>query len=164
MGKIYVCSDLHLDHTNIIKYCNRPYANTEAMNKALIANWNSVVGEDDTVFCLGDFCLGNKDDIINFGKQLNGKKFLVLGNHDHGSRSTYQEAGFTQVYGEQVIMRFEELDTTIHFSHHRVADDKTHYLNLYGHQHDKPTDDDMHKCVCVELWDYKPVLLDTLIK
>jgi calcineurin-like phosphoesterase family protein len=164
MGKIYVCSDLHLDHTNIIKYCNRPYADTEAMNKALIENWNSVVGEDDTVFCLGDFCLGDKDTIINLGKQLNGKKFLILGNHDHGSKSTYKEAGFTQVYGEQAIIKFEELDTIIHFSHHRVPDDDTHYLNLYGHQHDKPTDDDKHKCVCVELWDYKPVLLDTFIK
>lgn len=164
MGNIYVCSDLHFNHTNIIKYCNRPYETTEEMNQKLIENWNSVVGEDDTVFCLGDFCLGGKDDIIHFGKQLNGKKFLILGNHDHGTKTTYKDAGFQQVYGEQAIIKFESLGQTIHFSHHRVPDEDTHYLNLYGHQHDKPTDDDRHKCVCVELWNYKPVLLDELIK
>lgn len=164
MGNIYVCSDLHLNHTNIIKYCNRPYETTEEMNRKLIENWNSVVGEDDTVFCLGDFCLGNKEDIITFGKQLNGKKILILGNHDRGTKTTYKEAGFEQIYGEQAIMKFDSLGQTIHFSHHRVPNEDTHYLNLYGHQHDKPTDDDRHKCVCVELWDYKPVLLDDLIK
>lgn len=164
MAKTYVTSDLHLGHENIIKYCNRPFVNVESMNKALIENWNSVVQPEDTVFLLGDVCLGKKDDIINYISQLNGHKILVMGNHDHGTKTTYKEAGFEQVYGEEVIIRFDHLDTTIHFSHHRKPDEDTHYLNLYGHQHDKPTDDDMHKCVCVELWDYKPVLLDTFIK
>lgn len=164
MGKIYVTSDLHLGHKNIIEYCNRPYTSVEDMNTQLINNWNSIISDDDTVFFLGDFCMGNKDNIISYGKQLKGHKILVLGNHDHGSKAAYKEAGFEQIYGEQVVIHFDEYDKTIHFSHHRKPNDETHYLNLYGHQHDKPDDDDMHKCVCVELWNYKPILLDDLIK
>jgi hypothetical protein len=75
----------------------------------------------------------------------------------------YREAGFETVVKEELIVKFDHLNTTIHFSHHRKPEEETHYLNLYGHVHDKPSDDEMHKCVCVELINYTPVLLDTLI-
>jgi len=38
-------ADLHLGHRNIIEYCNRPFADVDEMNRALIANWNQVVGD-----------------------------------------------------------------------------------------------------------------------
>jgi len=163
MGKIFVISDTHFNHKNIIEYCNRPFENVESMNNALIENWNSVVGPEDTVFCLGDFVLGSKEDIISIGQQLNGHKILILGNHDRGTRISYKEAGFEQIYGEKVIMNFEQYGT-IHFSHHRVPNEDTHYINLYGHQHDKPNDDEHHRCVSVELIDYKPILVEEAIK
>ena len=53
--KIWFTSDLHFGHQNIIKFCNRPWETVEEMDKALIENWNSVVGENDIVFDLGDF-------------------------------------------------------------------------------------------------------------
>ena len=163
MGKIYVISDPHFGHENIIKYCNRPVVNVEAMNNALIENWNAVVTPDDTIFCLGDFMLGTKEEIIELGQKLNGHKILILGNHDRATKTTYREAGFEQIYGEKVIMNFEKYGT-IQFSHHRVIDAETHYVNLYGHQHDKPTDDEHHRCVSVEMTDYKPILLEDAIK
>ena len=49
MSRIFVTSDTHFSHVNIIKYCNRPYASVEEMNNALIDNWNSVVKNDDLV-------------------------------------------------------------------------------------------------------------------
>ena len=58
-GKIFWTSDSHYFHNNILKYCNRPFGSVEAMNEALVANWNSVVKPDDHVYHLGDFCFGN---------------------------------------------------------------------------------------------------------
>jgi len=42
-------ADLHFGHRNIIECCNRPFADVDAMNCALIQNWNQVVSDDDTV-------------------------------------------------------------------------------------------------------------------
>ena len=51
----FFTSDTHFNHANIIRFCNRPFIDVAQMNETLIANWNKVVGEDDTVFHLGDF-------------------------------------------------------------------------------------------------------------
>ena len=52
------------------------------MNETIIANWNSVVGPDDIIFHLGDFCLGGSAEWINVLNRLNGKIYLIAGNHD----------------------------------------------------------------------------------
>lgn len=52
-------ADLHLGHRNIIDYCGRPFGDAVAMNRALVDGWNNVVAEDDDVWVLGDFALGN---------------------------------------------------------------------------------------------------------
>lgn len=75
-------SDTHFGHANIIKYCNRPFADPEEMNEAIIDNWNSVVGIGDTVFHLGDVALGKWAEWDGVLSRLNGYKVLVIGNHD----------------------------------------------------------------------------------
>lgn len=80
--KTFFTSDTHFYHSNIIWFCNRPFANVEQMNEAMIRNWNSVVGQDDVVFHLGDFCLGGSAEWIMILDRLNGHIHLVLGNHD----------------------------------------------------------------------------------
>ena len=49
---IYFIADTHLNHANIIKYCNRPFKNTCEMNEYIIQKWNSVVKNDDIVYHL----------------------------------------------------------------------------------------------------------------
>ena len=51
-------SDLHLGHTNIIKYTNRPFWTADQMNETLVDRWNAVVGTEDEVWVLGDVALG----------------------------------------------------------------------------------------------------------
>lgn len=80
--KVFFTSDTHFKHANIIKFCERPFGSIEEMNEALIANWNRVVGKDDFVFHLGDFCFGGSEAWNSILDRLNGKIYLVLGNHD----------------------------------------------------------------------------------
>lgn len=56
--KVFFTSDTHFNHTNIIQFCQRPFKNADEMNEVIMANWSNVVGKDDIIFHLGDFCLG----------------------------------------------------------------------------------------------------------
>ena len=70
------------------------------MNETIIANWNSVVGPDDIIFHLGDFCLGGSAEWINVLNRLNGKIYLIAGNHDiKDLRQNYTK------YFEQITMQ-----------------------------------------------------------
>lgn len=80
--KVWFTSDLHFWHKNICKYCNRPYKSVEEMNEQIIKNWNSVIKEDDIVFLLGDIGFCGIEKLRLLMSQLNGKIYLIQGNHD----------------------------------------------------------------------------------
>lgn len=76
-------SDTHFGHTNIIRFCNRPFANVSAMNNGLIEMWNSQVGPNDRVIHLGDLYWGSdRSAWLAVRRRLNGHLALVPGNHD----------------------------------------------------------------------------------
>ena len=81
INMIFYTSDLHFGHANAIKFDDRPFADVEEMNKAMIHNWNSRVGKNDTVYILGDFSFRLKDPEPILAR-LKGHKRLILGNHD----------------------------------------------------------------------------------
>jgi len=80
----FITSDLHLSHNNIWKpdYASRPVSSTEEMNEMLISNWNEVVSQNDTVYVLGDVCMGKIAESLPLCELLQGHKVLVFGNHD----------------------------------------------------------------------------------
>ncbi len=83
----FIVSDLHLDHTNIIRYCYRPFLSkdTEEMNRVLINNWNNTIDSGDTVYFLGDLVYGKSSHSHSYWtRQLNGKIVYIGGNHDAG--------------------------------------------------------------------------------
>lgn len=164
MKKIYVTSDTHFNHNNIIEYCNRPFNSIEEMNETIIKNWNDTITNDDYVFFLGDFCLGNRENLIELGHKLNGHKILIMGNHDRVSATAFKDAGFETIHKKGVIVKFDEFDITIQFSHAPKYNDELVYPNVHGHVHDKAENDAMHFCACLEVNDYKPVLLDDIVK
>lgn len=80
----YVISDTHWFHGNILTFENRPFENVNEMNKFMISEWNSVIGKNDLVYHLGDVAFTNKFEVLmNLLNQLNGKIYLITGNHDH---------------------------------------------------------------------------------
>lgn len=90
--KIFVVSDTHWNHKNIIKYENRP----EDFNEVIIDNWNKMVGEKDVVVHLGDVIFGmeRSQNLIDIMSRLKGKKVLARGNHDENDWDWYMERGF----------------------------------------------------------------------
>ena len=81
-NNVFFTSDTHFGHDNIIKYCNRPFKNSDHMNEEIIRNWNRVVKPNDIVFHLGDFMFGDVNRFHSIFDRLNGKIYLILGNHD----------------------------------------------------------------------------------
>lgn len=81
---IFFTSDLHLQHSNILKFTNpRPFTTIEKHDDTIIKNWNKVVTKDDTVYILGDISLKNDPNLLTEQLlKLNGHKHLILGNHD----------------------------------------------------------------------------------
>lgn len=83
MSEIWVTSDLHFYHKNVIKYCDRPYNSVEEMNDGLIENWNKEIKDKDTIYLLGDFCLTSRIELIEpILLRLNGSIHFIRGNHD----------------------------------------------------------------------------------
>ena len=57
---IYYIADMHFGHENVIRFDDRPFADTEQMDEVLIQNWNERVTADDTVYVLGDAFRGRQ--------------------------------------------------------------------------------------------------------
>lgn len=100
---IYVISDTHFGHANIIKYCDRPFQTIEEMDLALINRWNKVVSGNDIVIHLGDFAFSTKEGVTAYRNQLNGRIWLLRGNHDRSVNSLY-EAGIEIVMESMVFV------------------------------------------------------------
>lgn len=78
----YVFSDMHIDHEQIIEYCDRPFDSVSEMNSELISNWNDTVGSEETVLFLGDLAFGSKENQKSVLSRLDGDIIFVRGNHD----------------------------------------------------------------------------------
>lgn len=79
---MYFTADLHFYHDNIIKHTNRPFHDSEDMNRALVKNWNRLIAPQDEVYILGDFTMKGPALAMEILSQLKGKKYLIRGNHD----------------------------------------------------------------------------------
>lgn len=145
---IWVTSDTHFNHANIIKYCNRPFSSVQEMNEALINNWNNVVSEGDTVYHLGDFALGDKSLIPNFLSRLNGYIYLIMGNHDNWDimNNLWRHPRFISLTWEQVIKVGKKTIIMNHFPFGSLPDPLSNnpIIQLHGHVHSTPDNPWLH--------------------
>jgi calcineurin-like phosphoesterase family protein len=81
INNIWLSSDWHYSHSNIVRYANRPFKDVEEMNAALITNYNSVVSDKDIVFFLGDIAFGG-ENVTYALEHMKGTIHYILGNHD----------------------------------------------------------------------------------
>lgn len=147
----------------IHKFKTRPFSTVEEMDEALIDNWNSVVKPGDKVYHLGDVTFGNKENYIeNIHKKLNGKKRLIVGNHD--------DVKFLAPYFQKVMLwrMFRDLGLLLtHVPVHRSTLGEGRFdgkgmINVHGHIHQNPSPEGPYKCVCVEQINYTPINIEEL--
>lgn len=74
------------------------------MNMDIVKKWNEIIGPEDTVYHLGDhaFKLHEKAiEIATLTRSLNGKKILILGNHD--KEELAKDYGFDSVVHKDYV-------------------------------------------------------------
>lgn len=141
--KIWFTSDTHFGHKNILTFCERPFNSVEEMDNAIIERWNSKVGKDDIVFHLGDFAFASNKRWQELIYKLNGKIYLILGNHDVVRfPGTYTMQLFDRV--ENQIMLKIDNKYKVYLNHfpflcydgtYRNPEDCT--IQLHGHVHQR---------------------------
>lgn len=153
----YFTADEHHRHQNIIRYCKRPWKFANEMSEEIIARHNEVVTEEDIVFHLGDFALG---DPANFLRRLRGKEHhLIMGNHD---KRKLAQAWFTSVQDVCLLQVKKEWVWMSHYAH-RVWP-KKHWgaLHVYGHSHGTLPARELSWDVGVDANNFYPVSLEQL--
>lgn len=169
---IYFTSDLHLGHDRAFVYEPRGYSSVEAMNSAILYNWNSVITPEDDVYVLGDLMLGDNSIGMNILKQLNGNIHIIRGNHDTDSR----------LIQYKMLPNVVEICDAKYLKYKKYHFYLTHYpcltgnlqkeslsqmtLNLHGHRHsNKKFFYDLPYCynVAVDAHNCTPISIDEII-
>ena len=96
-GAVMVWYDLHLGHANVIRFQERPFGSLGEMDAVLWAAWETGIGPDHALICVGDFALGpaQADATWHRVRAAPGRrKVLVMGNHDLDQAGALLAHGF----------------------------------------------------------------------
>jgi calcineurin-like phosphoesterase family protein len=132
LTNIFFIGDTHFGHKNILKFEpeHRPFKDIKEHDEILIQRWNSVVKSEDDVYHLGDVWLGGSDILKNLNR-LNGKKRLILGNHD---RQKHLKEYFQSFHG---AMKFDSKFLLTHIPVNPQSLGFRFKYNIHGHTHSK---------------------------
>jgi len=160
--KTFFIGDTHFCHKNIVTFTDnegkklRPFDTIEEHDAEIIKRWNQVVQPQDKVFHLGDFCFGGWENVAIAGK-LNGRKHLIMGNHDHYA-------------GQEYLKYFEKISGSVeykggiltHIPIHPEQLSTRFRFNIHGHLHHHKLDELGYIGVSCEQVNYTPISFDLL--
>ena len=142
--KFYI-ADTHLMHERLLSMQPRPFMSIEEHDEEIVSRWNSVVGEGDIVYHLGDFAFGlakHADSIKKTFSRLNGRKYLVIGNHDTSKRGDLHPvlAELDWAARPEHVLRTKDDGHEIFLSHYAARTwpcSGYGAVHFYGHSHGK---------------------------
>lgn len=163
---IWVTSDTHFFHENVIKYSNRPFKDAKEMNECLVDNWNSVVKPGDKVYHLGDVAMGpeHREELPSLLSKLNGSKRLIVGNHDDipwlSKGGWFKKVMLWRVFTEWNLLLTH---VPIHESsiHERIV--VAGGVNVHGHIHTYDSPNGPYFNACVEKHNYTPIHIEDIL-
>lgn len=166
MTRYFFTGDTHFLHSNILKYCNRPYKNITEHDYRLKQLWNSRVTAEDVVFHLGDFCFKvGETKAKDIMKELNGEIILIRGNHDSQNSVKTNIEAVTLYFGGKWLLLVHRPEDALWYSHTPPYD-----LVLCGHVHQHWRFKRFRKqepdyCnVGVDVWSGYPVTIEEILK
>lgn len=170
MAKFYI-SDTHLGDPVAIKYQKRPFKDPEEMDRIIISNWNHKVSKHDDVYILGDLISHSVHDFYHYLKKLNGRKHLIIGNHDY--HLIKDKKALTYFVSVENMSHVRDKGRLAILCHYPLAEWNGYYKgvwHIYGHIHDRLSDTTSYMMTlphalnagCM-INDYTPVTFDELI-
>lgn len=169
---LFVVSDTHFGHVNILGFMDKHgklfrgelFKDVDHMNEIMVDNWNKVVKPHDHVLHLGDVHFGSKEKADLVLSRLNGRKDLILGNHDDGKSWVIQK----HFHSIELWNKHKSLNgKRLLFSHvpvHESVFPKDVEHNFHGHIHEKANPTDVHTNLGVEKTGYAPVPFEEIFK
>lgn len=158
---VYIWSDIHFGHTNIIQYTGRPFADVSEMNASMIANYQRVVTDNDIVIFGGDISFMNVDATNEILHRLPGYKIQIVGNHDIDRKGNLTNMHFDERHLCMIINDLTN-DIQLLITHYPLDSVPPGCVNLHGHIHDKLANP-WNINICVEHTNYSPISLDEVI-
>lgn len=157
---VYVWSDIHFGHKNIMKYAGRPYPSTGLMNECLVGNYLNVVQEYDIVIFGGDIGFMSDNATNELLRKLPGYKIQIIGNHDMERDGKLKKLDFCE---RHLCLVVNHGDTQLLFTHYPLSTVPPGCVNVHGHIHQHPAPSDRHVNICVEHTNYAPKLLKDML-
>ena len=158
MSLVYITSDLHLGHTKVLEFGNRPHDDVDEMFECLKEQWNSVITKRDIVWILGDVAWSQQWAMRV--AELQGRKRLVMGNHDNRIGRAVWNGLFEKISG---AVRYKNCILT-HIPIHPSEFHRWEY-NIHGHIHDHSLKDPRYINVNIDVTrEYVPLLFDKITK
>jgi calcineurin-like phosphoesterase family protein len=162
--QLFFTSDTHYMHKNICRGVTnwidaeditRDFKTLDQMNDRIVNGINTLVGQDDILFHLGDWSFGGFEMIEQFRNRINCQNIhLILGNHDHHIERDREDIrrSFTSVhqYLELEVIRTGSKRTDIYDRDYKQKFVLMHYplmswnkmndgvIHLHGHVHLPP--------------------------
>jgi calcineurin-like phosphoesterase family protein len=133
---IYFTADLHLSHTNIIKYCNRPFKDANHMDEIITKNFLEVLKPEDTLYILGDISFRPEPVEKFFSRLPEGLKiYYIRGNHDFKLTNEFLLKYCVSVY-PMIDIKIEGQKITLCHYAMRTWNCSCHGAwDLHGHSH-----------------------------
>ena len=158
MSKVWVVSDAHWGHKNILKY--RPeFSEIYDHDWVIMENILQSVNKRDTLWMLGDMFFDL--DSLKFARSLRSHvKYIhfVLGNHD--SDNNKRQEVLRSIIAEDLVDKIHGLAKVngVWMSHAPIHPDELRGKpNIHGHVHKCTLDDKRYFNACVDVNEYGPV-------
>lgn len=170
---LYFISDTHFNHNRSFVYTPRGFNSIEEMSETIITNWNNKITNEDDVYVLGDFFLGNDFEYItNTLNRLNGKIHIIIGNHDTDKKIELY-GNTSNIFDIQYATMIKYNKRLFYLSHYPTftstltTNPDNAIINLFGHTHseDKFYEDRpyMYNVAC-DAHNCTPVSIEEIIK